>query len=288
MFSPEEQAKLEALERRVEGLERRRGQRRYLIAALGLAILVGAPFAVGATGDPIKEGVRNPPGAGTGASAETAIIGKHGGFVTRQSNINQGDGGSAIYGCRSTPSNEPCINAVNLLAGRSFLFETAGSEGGRIEADGPDAKPFTTNAREVATGLNADEVDGADVCRTDGVLTMNASFDPADRKSVCTQGSLELKAECFLSNSGAVRGRLILFSSASDTFVASPQDDSTSFTGSKDLLILTVFPGTQVANGDTGFYAGFPGGSQLSGRLGIRATALPGTKTCDFVVGALG
>ena len=41
-----------------------------------------------------------------------------------------GDGGGAIYGCRSNPGNEPCIRANNLKGGRAFEFETVGKEAG--------------------------------------------------------------------------------------------------------------------------------------------------------------
>jgi hypothetical protein len=277
MASGDEQARLDALERKVEALEGRRDHRRYL--------------AVGATGDPIREGVRNPPGVGTGATRETAIIGNHGGFTTRQSNINQGDGGSAIYGCRSTPANEPCINAVNLLAGRAFLFETAGSEGGRIEADGPNAKPFTTNAPGVATGLNADQVDGAGVCRTNGVLTRQ---DEQERVDVCSHGGLTIRADCNPRTGGGTEGVLDI-ASTSPFFVAGPAVDDAFATVPVALRSLSVLPasGRTVAGGDTGFYAGVPGdGTQLIGRVGILVSpenpAGDGDGFCRFVVDALG
>ena len=54
-------------------------------------------------------------------------------YGTRQSNIRDGNGGGAIYGCRSKPGREPCIRSNNLKNGRAFEFETDGDEGGRIE-----------------------------------------------------------------------------------------------------------------------------------------------------------
>jgi hypothetical protein len=70
-----------------------------------------------------------------------------------------------VYGCRSaaggTPKgNEPCVRASNLADGRAFEFNAnGGTEVGSIT--GPaTAAPFTTTAKGVATGLNADQVDG--------------------------------------------------------------------------------------------------------------------------------
>src|SRR3954452_1435940 len=126
-----------------------------------------------AAGDPIRAEVRN----GTTAK-ETEIIGKFnaskeakGGYVTRQSNTQTGAtaGGGAIYGCRgaaggSAAGSAPCLRSVNLAAGFAFEFTSAGGVAGLIAVgDGstrsPSARPFTTNANGVATGLNADRVD---------------------------------------------------------------------------------------------------------------------------------
>ena len=93
-------------------------------------------------------------------STETEIIANNSTYGTRQSNKKDGDGGGAIYGCRSSLGNEPCVKAVNLKGGRAFEFTTIGAEGGRIETGNATGAPFTTNATGVATGLNADRVDG--------------------------------------------------------------------------------------------------------------------------------
>ena len=100
-------------------------------------------------------------------SATTAL---KGGYSTRQSNLSA-SGGGAIYGCRSKtggsaakplPQN-PCVRANNLSTGYAFEFNAAnGNVGGlfSVGAGGDDKKPFVTNATGVATGLNADRVDG--------------------------------------------------------------------------------------------------------------------------------
>lgn len=140
---------------------------RYVVIASTILVLGIAPLGVAATGDALREGTRN----GT-ATKETEIISNNaGGYTTRQSN-KSGTGGGAIYGCRSTaggsaanPPKNPCIRANNLANGFAFEFNAAGGEaaGTITVGNGGDGKrPFTTNATGVATGLNADRVDGAD------------------------------------------------------------------------------------------------------------------------------
>lgn len=143
--------------------------------AVAATILAAGSTAVGvaATGDPINEGVRN----GT-ATQETEIVSntpattaRKGGFSTRQSNLST-TGGGAIYGCRSTaggtaatPPTNPCIRANNLATGFAFEFNASNGETAGVITVGPggDSKrPLTTNATGVATGFNADRVDGAD------------------------------------------------------------------------------------------------------------------------------
>ena len=144
-----------------------------------------AQAAAIAAGDPLRAEVRN----GTTAK-ETEIIGRFnastgskGGYVTRQSNTQTGAraGGGAIYGCRgaaggTASGSAPCLRSVNLAAGLAFEFSSAGGVAGLIAVgDGttpsPSARPFTTNANGVATGLNADRVDSlnaADIAATPG------------------------------------------------------------------------------------------------------------------------
>lgn len=147
---------------------------RAVLIATGILVLGITPFAAAATGDPLLQGKRN----GT-STAETEIISNiastnalKGGYSTRQSNLSS-TGGGAIYGCRSqaggstakpVPQN-PCLRANNLSRGLAFEMRASqGNLGGTISvANGGDGtKPFSTNATGVATGLNADRVDGRD------------------------------------------------------------------------------------------------------------------------------
>jgi hypothetical protein len=149
---------------------------RYILVG-ALALAIGIPsVAIGfGEGRTLLLGKRNPsPNASRALNSETEIIASNGTYGTRQSNKRDGDGGGAIYGCRSNPGAEPCVRANNLKGGRAFEFETVGKEGGRIEVGDTTGAPFTTNATGTATGLNADKVDGkeaADFAATGDLLT---------------------------------------------------------------------------------------------------------------------
>ncbi len=157
------------------------------IAAMGITGVVGA-----ATGDNLREGVRN----GT-TTSETEIVsniaatnGLKGGYSTRQSNLSN-SGGGAIYGCRSTegssasnPPKNPCVRANNLSTGFAFEFNaTNGTTGGAITvgSGGDTKKPFITNATGVATGLNADRVDGASATDIVAASTTAAAADATQK-----------------------------------------------------------------------------------------------------------
>lgn len=131
-----------------------------LACATALAIGVTG-VASGAAGDNVIIGERN------AAEGQTAIVGTSTTYATRQSNNLETDGGAASYGCRANLANEPCLFVLNHRGGEAFYFRSRGGErAGHIEVIPPlnktadDVAPFTTNATGVATGLNADEVDG--------------------------------------------------------------------------------------------------------------------------------
>jgi hypothetical protein len=171
MGSPklDDRAWVEAIDRyakRARGTRRRHGgQGRWVFASAVVLALMVSPFAIGTTGEVLQEGKRNP--SRGSAHKQTRFISKVKTYGTRQSNILNGNGGAAAYGCRSKPGREPCVRSNNSSTGRAFEFETDGAEGGRIETKAADARPFTTNATGVATGLNSDRVDGFDAARID-------------------------------------------------------------------------------------------------------------------------
>jgi hypothetical protein len=145
-----------------------KGNRRAIVLIAGVVAMVAAPFAIAAgEGEPTRGGARNPSNdQRQHYTQETQIIANTATYGTRQSNVSA-NGGGAIYGCRSgaggTPQQQrPCLRATNLNQGLAFELESRGLLGGTIVVGngGDNTKPFTTNATGVATGLNADRVDG--------------------------------------------------------------------------------------------------------------------------------
>ena len=79
-----------------------------------LILAIGIPsVAMGfGEGRNLLLGKRNPSSNPTLAlNTETEIIADTATYGTRQSNKKDGDGGGAIYGCRSSLGNEPCVRA---------------------------------------------------------------------------------------------------------------------------------------------------------------------------------
>lgn len=168
---------------------RGRGPRSRSVAlATGIAVIGITGVVDAATGGNLREGVRN----GT-TTSETEIISniaatdaQKGGYSTRQSNLSS-SGGGAIYGCRATaggsaakPPKNPCLRANNLADGFAFEFNaTKGATAGSITvgSGGDTKRPFTTNATGVATGLNADRVDGASAADIVAAARATAGLD---------------------------------------------------------------------------------------------------------------
>jgi hypothetical protein len=136
-------------------------RRRAASLAVALALLCVATAAFGgafayANGQSVRGGVKNPTFGGF--SGTTQIWANNSTWGTRQSNL--GSGGSAIYGCRSLKGGLPCLDADNLKGGPAFEFITTGAVGGSILVANSSAAPFTTNGHGVATGLNANYLQG--------------------------------------------------------------------------------------------------------------------------------
>ena len=97
--------------------------RAAIICSLILAIGVPSVAMGFGEGRNMLLGKRNPSNNPSLAlSTETEIIANNSTYGTRQSNKKDGDGGGAIYGCRSNTGNEPCVKANNLKGGRAFEF----------------------------------------------------------------------------------------------------------------------------------------------------------------------
>lgn len=159
-------------------------KRTYLLSSAVLLAVAVAPFALAAgEGSPLRGGARSPSDNKSQAfTRETEIIANSSTYGTRQSNKSD-NGGGAIYGCRSgaggsAKGNEPCVRVTNLAAGYAFELDTNGPLGGTITANGGDnAKPFTTNATGVATGLNADRLDSKNAADITADAAQTATAD---------------------------------------------------------------------------------------------------------------
>ena len=188
---------------------------RSVVIATGMLALAATPLAGAATGQNLREGVRN----GT-ATRETQIIsnvasssGTTGGYSTRQSNLSS-SGGGAVYGCRSaaggsaaTPTAQnPCIRANNLSRGLAFEFNASNGETAgliTVGTGGDGTRPFTTNATGVATGLNSDEVDGLDAAQ---IVALARTKTGLDADTVDGLNSTDLQAKFAQVGSGGAAG----------------------------------------------------------------------------------
>jgi hypothetical protein len=158
------------------------------VASASILAVGVTSVATGATGDVIRIGKR------TAGNGSTAIVSNTGAFATRQSNSRDGDGGAASYGCDSPASREPCLYVLNhSTGGRVFKFQSNGGDSaGLISVRRPngqspdDVRPFTTDATGVATGLNADEVDGQSA--TDIVAAAQPRFAAVSGDGILTGG----------------------------------------------------------------------------------------------------
>lgn len=201
----------------------------HVIAAAAVLALFVSPFAVATTGSVLREGKRNP--SSGSATRETQFISRTKTYGTRQSNIRDGNGGGAVYGCRASAGREPCIRSNNLKTGRAFEFETNGAEGGRIEADAANARPFSTNATGVATGLNSDRVDGLDGGRIDFRAAAGTATTEVLRlgglilRAACANGpDLDVRADSSIPNA-MVQTSFIQGGGATDTAVHRQDND---------------------------------------------------------------
>jgi hypothetical protein len=109
-----------------------------------------------AGGMPIRGGIHNPPNSSYFRT--TGLFSDNGGWTARIENL--GTGGTAILGCHAFEGGLPCLDSYNLSGGLAFTFNASGKVGGEILLRNPNGAPFTTNAHGVATGLNANFLQG--------------------------------------------------------------------------------------------------------------------------------
>jgi hypothetical protein len=264
-----------------EAHRRRRSPRtRSVLLATGLLVLGVTSVGVAANGDVLREGQRN----GT-ATRETEIVSRtneagnaKGGYATRQSNLSN-SGGGAIYGCRAGngTNTNPCLRANNLAGGLAFEFNaTRGDLGGTftVGAGGDAKKPFTTNATGVATGLNADEVDG----QSAGEIVAAAAGSPAARTRwvlVDAGGNIEAQSGGFTLKSGYGADPA---GAAGNVYIDAGEDLS------NNAITATIALQNQVdqdANGNTnGRQPGADQNAEFSGEISATRCAIAGVVTC--------
>ncbi|MFL5846959.1 MAG: collagen-like protein [Solirubrobacteraceae bacterium] len=140
---------------------------RWALLGTCVAAVVGAPFAVGQAiqRKSVIAGTRTPV---TGHVLTPTLLATQvetwGLDVVNESKR----GGAAQLSCRAIfgTRRNACLRTVNRANGLSFQFDFRGAIGGLfrvgndIDKPFPDARPFVTNATGVATGLNADRLDG--------------------------------------------------------------------------------------------------------------------------------
>jgi hypothetical protein len=172
--------------------------------------------------------------------------------------------------------NGGVLQVRNVGGGAAFTFMSSGLLGGKILVGkgGSDARPFTTNAHGVATGLNADMLDGHDA--SDFVLKSaqtsagpTGDFLPVGGKAADSNLLDGLDSTAFLGvhgtadNSNQLGGHpSSFFLSTTDTAADSDKldgKDSTEFVAGSTRLTLTGSPFM-----DTGDTQSFPATSGLN------------------------
>jgi len=152
------------------------GPVRWALIGMGVAAMAGSPLAIGAALGKGKNSVRVPVAAGARNPvrgvllSSTRIIARTSDEAVKVSNSGP-SGGAGLFSCASiaggsASNREPCLEAENRASGSAFEFMFKGPIGGLfqvgsdIDKQFPAVRPFVTNATGVATGLNADRVDG--------------------------------------------------------------------------------------------------------------------------------
>ena len=166
---------------------------RVAAVACGVAVTaIAVPQALASgEGTNARLGVRNP--SSGNLSVQTQIIASNNNWGTRQS--NKGTGGGAIYGCRSAPSANACVRAVNLTNGLAFSFQAnSGNTVGLFQvgttgAVNPNAVPFTTNASAMVTNLNANLLGGLTAGQIESQAVSTANTAAQALSSIAVVGS---------------------------------------------------------------------------------------------------
>jgi hypothetical protein len=227
---------------------------------LASAVIIGllaSSFAVASgEGKNLLLGKRNPgSNASAALSSETQIIANNSTYGTRQSNKST-NGGGAIYGCRSgaggsEKGNSPCVRASNLTVGRAFEFSSnGGTEVGEITSGNVNAAPFITNAHGVATGLNADNVDGQSATQIQTAATTAAHTDAVSVANAAVQGATLIAQVSATGTLGAHRGATAATNTGTGTYTVTFGSDisACAIQGTESTVTNSGSVGTQLAS----------------------------------------
>ncbi len=234
-----------------------------LVAGVAISVLA-APIALAL---PISGGQRNPANSKLAFSKQTQIWASNSAYALRVSNLS--NGGAVIDGCRNVTGGPPCIDIVGLKTGPVFAFTGGGSVGGTIQMSNPSAAPFTTNATGVATGLNANFLQGHPA--TDFLAATAQAADSAKLGGIAASNYVQT------SQLGAyAQTSQLLFAvvSQNGTLAANRGATSAASTGSKTY---TVTFGGNVSK--CSYTASPVGGGLTSGQIGVA----PDTSSANVV-----
>ena len=144
---------------------RMRNPGKYLLAGCVVtSVLVAAPLALGAgEGRPLDGGARNP--------SQQLVAGVHAGDADHRQRLDLRHApvqqvrrrrwSDLRLSCDAARRRtRACARRTSPTARRSRSTSNGGNQVGSITSANKNAAPFTTNATGVATGLNADQVDG--------------------------------------------------------------------------------------------------------------------------------
>jgi hypothetical protein len=166
---------------------------------------------------------------------------------------------------------------------------TANSADRANTANSANTADSAETANTANTALNAEKVDGAEFCRTNGVLTED---DDDPNQTLCTLGPLSISTFCSASG-GTTSAVLRLVTVAAGTFARTPSETVPSTAGAQIIVIVSAADSTggdpTVSTGSGDFSGGVPGtGPQVNGVASARATATATDEgTCDFSLGAI-
>jgi hypothetical protein len=167
--------------------------------------------------------------------------------------------------------------------------DTANTADSANTAGSANTAESANTATTASTALNAEQLDGAEFCRTNGVVTED---DDDPNQTLCTRGPLSISTFCTAS-AATTSAVLRLVTTTAGTFARTPSATVESTAGAEIIVIVSVADSTggdpAISTGPGDFSGGVPGtNNQLNGVATVRANATATDEgTCDFTLGAI-